>query len=195
MEKNDHRNKTWETIDLRFAVQGGIGDPENINVFDDHFSNFEGKILEIGAGTGFFANDILKKYKNIEYTILDLENHFPIIEKMLHSYENINYIPSHIYEKIFDTEWDMLISTYCLSETPEYYYENIFKNIKTKECFILEGNIERVLRPHFRKNIEEFMKKFTNKKVYRETGNPGLDYPNLAGGQGRIPHSLFIGKK
>lgn len=195
MGSNDHRNKTWEFMNLLNAVQNGEGDPENINVFKDQFPNFSGKILEIGAGTGYLARDILNEYKDVEYSILDLENHFPVIKNTLKGYPHVKYIPSRIYEKIFDHDWDMLVSTHCLSETPDYYYSNIFQNIKVKECFIIEGNIERVLKPHFRGCLEEFVKKFTNKKTYKEVGNPGLDYPKLTGGRVRIPHSLFICKK
>jgi SAM-dependent MidA family methyltransferase len=101
--------------------------------FKDQFPNFNGKILEVGAGTGYLARDILNEYKNVEYSILDLENHFPVIKNTLKDFPHVNYIPSRIYEEIFDHDWDMLVSTHCLSETPDYYYSNIFQNIKVKE--------------------------------------------------------------
>ena len=46
------------------------GDPEYVKIFEQHYPNFSGKILEIGAGTGWFAKQILSSCPDVEYTCL-----------------------------------------------------------------------------------------------------------------------------
>ena len=48
----------------------------------EHFGDFNVKILEIGAGTGFLAKNILKLNEDVQYSILDIEKitRIPILE-------------------------------------------------------------------------------------------------------------------
>ena len=57
------------------------GDPENIILWEKFFEMFSGKILEVGAGTGFLAKNILQKNKNVDYTILDIDDSLDTILK------------------------------------------------------------------------------------------------------------------
>ena len=76
MIKNHHMNHNWTNRhNVRTAC---CDDPEYIKVFNEYFKDFKGSILELGAGTGGLAYDILEAYEDIEYTVLDLEKNMPL---------------------------------------------------------------------------------------------------------------------
>ena len=39
---------------------------------------------------------------------------------------------------IFKEKYDLVVSTFCLPETPEYYWKDILDNIKVDNCFIID---------------------------------------------------------
>lgn len=161
------------------------GDLEYINLWEEHFSNFGGRILEIGAGNGFLAKNILERNKDVQYTILDIAAHFDEIRETLRDHSTVEYIASSDYKKIFDQEWDLLIETHCLSETPRHYYTDILENISVKSCFVIDYGGDPN-DPGFDKTLNDW---FDRTFAAREK------YPNnkLLGGHKRdIP--VYIGK-
>jgi phospholipid N-methyltransferase len=181
----NHVKPTWTNS---VSPQGKIsptGDKEYVNLWIEHFADFSGKILEIGAGNGFLAHNILQKNSNVEYSILDLEAHFKEIQHKLKDYPDVNFIKSSEYKKIFEQDWDLIIETHCLSETPQHYYTDIFDNLSVKSCFVIDyGNADKdpVFQPSLDKWFEdtfEVKERFTNNKL-------------LGGDKRNIP--VYIGK-
>ena len=170
------------------SPQGKIsatGDQEYVNLWVEHFADFSGKVLEVGAGNGFLAHNVLQRNPNVDYFILDLEAHFKEIQHKLRDYPDVGFIKSSEYKKIFEQEWDLIIETHCLSETPQYYYTDIFDNLKVKNCFVIDyGNSDE--DPVFQPSLDSwFDKTFENRQ--RLTNN------KLLGGDKRdIP--VYIGK-
>ena len=160
---------TWVNSETPLGKISTEGDQEYINIWKEHFSNFSGKILEIGAGNGFLAKNILKINDNIEYTILDLEAHFEIIKTNVG--EDVRFIKSNEYKKVFTEDWDLLIETHCLSETPNYYYTDILNNLSVKNCYVIDyggdpndPNFQETLDSWFN-NTFKIKHQFNNKKL------------------------------
>jgi len=165
---NENLKSTWvrHRGHVRTATAADVfpdigGDPEYLNLWETHFSDFSGKILEIGAGTGFLAKNILNKNNNVEYTILDIERNFQYIEETLAGNTGVKYIKSSEYEKIFNEEWDLLVATHCLSETPRYYYTDILNNLSVKSCFVIDYGGDPS-DPGFEDTLKSWFKKFNN---------------------------------
>lgn len=175
---------TWENSKTPYGKISPSGDQEYLNLWKEYFSDFTGNILEIGAGNGFLAKNILEINKDINYTILDLEAHFEIIKKNVGV--NVSFIKSSDYESIFLQNWDLLIETHCLSETPNYYYTNIFDNLLVKNCFVIDyGNVSE--DPDFQPALDSwFEDKFQNKNKFTNT--------KLLGGS-KKPIPVYIGKQ
>jgi hypothetical protein len=115
------------------------GDLEYVRIFENNFPNFSGKILEIGAGTGFFAKQILTRCPNVEYTILDIKKNIEeTVKETLSQFKNVEYITSANYGDALVKEYDLFIETHCLSETPPYYYTDILSKLSTKACLVID---------------------------------------------------------
>jgi hypothetical protein len=113
---------------------------EYIRLFKKHFKDFSGTVLEIGPGTGYLCKYIINNH-DVRYSILETEKNIDHLKQNYlkeEKYNNINYIPSGAYRDIFLNEYDLLVSTFCLPETPEYYWKDILDNIKVKNCFIID---------------------------------------------------------
>jgi hypothetical protein len=169
-----------------FGSVAPSGDPEYVNLWIEHFKDFSGKVLEIGAGTGYLAKNILGLNNDIDYSILDIESHFAHIKQTLHAFDDVKYIKSSEYKKIFDEEWDLLIETHCLSETPVYYYTDILENISTKNCFVIDygGDPNDLV---FEKMLTSWFEKFPSCVMYNNT--------NLAGARPDKGIPVYIGKR
>ena len=120
-----------------------IDQPVYAKHFDAHFAGFTGKILEIGAGNGFLAKHIIKNY-DVEYSILDREKsilEFQNSYLTLPMYQGIKYYncmsPSEFSDSL-SHEYDLLIECQCLSETPEHYWQTVYKEVNAKSCFIID---------------------------------------------------------
>tara|TARA_B100000700_G_C15056796_1_gene863254 strand:- start:4500 stop:5099 length:600 start_codon:yes stop_codon:yes gene_type:complete len=123
-----------------------IDQPEYVVQWDKHFKDFSGSILEIGAGNGFMARHIVDN-NPVDYTILDIPDNVRRLqsssESAIANYEQIKFIPSTDYKKIFKHSYDILISHQCLSETPAYYYSEIWNNLDIKNCFIIDNSTDK----------------------------------------------------
>ena len=180
---SENLKSTWANSKSPNGKISPSGDLEYINLWEQHFSNFSGRILEIGAGNGFLAKNILERNKNVQYTILDIPAHFGEIQQTLIDFPTVQYIGVSDYKKIFEQEWDLLIETHCLSETPQHYYTDILENISAKSCLVIDyGDND----PEFEKTLNNwFDRAFASKEK--------LANNKLAGGHKRdIP--VYIGK-
>ena len=113
---------------------------EYLRLFDKHFKNFSGSILEIGAGTGYLCKYIMRNY-DVDYSILDIKKNIDELQLKYFSEEEfgkIKFTNSSEYTNVFKEEYDLFIATFVLPETPTYYWKDIFKNIKTNNCFMID---------------------------------------------------------
>tara|TARA_R110000796_G_scaffold62056_1_gene143341 strand:+ start:63 stop:659 length:597 start_codon:yes stop_codon:yes gene_type:complete len=170
---NDKNNvkPIWKNSSTPYGKISETGDQEYVNLWVEHFADFNGKILEIGAGNGFLAHNILQRNSNVDYYILDLEEHFKEIQHKLKDYPNVSFIKSSEYKKIFEQDWDLIVETHCLSETPQYYYTDILENLSVKNCFVIDyGNASEdpVFQPTLDKWFDETFsvkQRLTNNKL------------------------------
>ena len=163
------------------------GDPEYLNLWETHFGSFRGKILEIGAGTGFLAKNILSTNPGVQYTILDIEKHFPYIQNTLGpEHSGGRFIDTADYREVFEEDWDLLVETHCLSETPRHYYVDILSNIKTKNCFIIDYGGDPN-DPNFDETLREWFKGFPVGEI--------LSNQQLLGAAKRGCIPVYIGKE
>ena len=142
-------NKNPENLSYGWAQQGDksvtyycADQDEYLRLFDKHFKDFAGTILEIGPGTGYLCKYLIDSF-DVKYTILDIEKNINELKQLCLSLkekhiQNINFINSSEYEKVFLKEYDLLISTFCLPETPEYYWRDIFDKVKVNNCFMID---------------------------------------------------------
>jgi len=189
----EHLKKTWQTTGkcniesataaIAFPASGG--DPEYIKLFKKYFGTFSGKILEIGPGTGFLAKHVLQNNKNIEYTILDIEQNINYVKSKLKEYKNVSYITSKDYKEVFLKEYDLLIETQCLSETPAYYYKDILNNISTQACFVIDESTDPT-DPYFNETIASWCSAFKDNSIFRSYNVCGHSHKGTM---------VYIGKK
>ena len=156
VDKSDNTIAMWR--------EGGSGhftfdDPKTyIELTQMEQFDFEGgNCIEIGPGNGTFAKYLLDNYDISKYTILDAPISISEPKKTLEGYQNVEFITSDNYKEIFKTDYDLLIANNCLSETPEYYYKDIFNNIDAKKGFLIDGDRENV---EFAKAFKKFMEQY-----------------------------------
>ena len=135
----NHAGKSVALMTAAANLGEDKGDPEYVKIFEQHYPNFSGKILEIGAGTGWFAKQILSSCPNVEYTILDIKQNIEdTVKKTLADHSNVRYVTSANYLDALNDTYDLFIETHCLSETPPYYYKDILAKLKTKSCMVID---------------------------------------------------------
>lgn len=179
--------KTWEQTTAGGPRIGyhvsAIGDSRPNQIWDEHYNNFSGKILEIGAGNGFLAKHILKS-NDVEYNILDIELHHNFLRSEIGP-EAVNcYYSSKNYKQIFEEEWDMVVNTFALSETPKGYWMDILKNIKTKNCFFIDYSGHDM---DFEPALRKWANKFQNQIIFYDRkvdGGNKADIPVIIGKKG-----------
>ena len=191
-DKEHHLKPTWAkfTGHVKTATAAALfgddgGDEEYLSLIDEFYPTVSGKVLEIGAGTGFLAKKILEKNENVEYTVLDIEKNIPYVQSMLKDFPDVQYISSKNYKDIFSQEWDLLIETHCLSETPIYYYTDILNNISTKACFVIDYGGDPN-DPDFDTTLNNWFEKFPNREKKMNM--------NLLGAAKRGGIPVYIGK-
>jgi ribosomal protein L11 methylase PrmA len=112
---------------------GGVGHYTNQNdMYLEYISNelsfIDGKVLEIGPGSGIFA---LNKYSLTEYHVLDLEKNIMDSVNYLknNGFNNINYTFSQNYRDLFSKKFELIVSNVVIPETPKEYREDLLNNI------------------------------------------------------------------
>ena len=73
------------------------------------------------------------------------------------------YYSSKNYKQIFEEEWDMVVNTFALSETPKGYWMDILKNIKTKNCFFIDYSGHDM---DFEPALRKWANKFQNQIIF-----------------------------
>ena len=143
------------------------------------------KILEIGPGFGGLCR-VLKSsgFSNGYYYLLDHPTMLSFSESFLGDMKKIKRIPISRHKDLESINFDMMISTHCISETEnifkEWVYNKIFPN--TKNIFMVDGDGPS---SDFKKNLITAIKS-------------NFQYFNVVNFQPKIrDHStdIFIGKK
>lgn len=117
------------------------------------------KVLEFGGGYGGLCQELLKLTKPEAYMIIDNK---PMLDQAA---KYITGTPFTLIdaETIKDQEFsdfDLVISNFCLQETPREYQEWVFKNIlpKTKTFFMLgNSDLDKDIEPLFTINKEPYL--------------------------------------
>lgn len=117
------------------------------------------KVLEFGGGYGGLCQELLKLTKPEAYMIIDNK---PMLDQAA---KYITGTPFTLIdaETIKDQEFsdfDLVISNFCLQETPREYQEWVFKNIlpKTKTFFMLgNSDLDKDIEPLFTINKESYL--------------------------------------
>jgi hypothetical protein len=139
------------------------------------------KVLEMGGGFGNFCRLFSNRKKNVDYTILDLPEMIKFSSKFLIS----NCIPCKFVkienaEEILNKGFDLFVSNYCLSETPEEFRKLFLKVLldggtgKIENVAILdtkhemEGELVPLLSSIYNKVNVTFVKKHGD--IYAFTG-------------------------
>ena len=102
-----------------------------------------GVVLEVGPGTGKFANQLFYTYDISDYIILDLEDNINDSRNFLDSKGyNVQYVCSQDYETLFDNIITLFVSNVCLPEVPEYYCKNLVDHMfpNSDYAFVIGGN-------------------------------------------------------
>jgi hypothetical protein len=102
-----------------------------------------GSVLEIGPGTGKFADMMFNEYLINSYTILDLEKQIHDSMDFLESRDReCNYFVSQDYRTIYNTKFTLVVSNVCLPETPIDYREDLIDHLFLRcwGAFIIGGN-------------------------------------------------------
>jgi hypothetical protein len=98
------------------------------------------------------------------------------------------FLANHILEtnkNIFKQDWDLLIAIHCLSETPQYYYTDIYENLSIKKFFVIDYGIEKD-DPAYEPTLQKWFNGFDN-------GEKIINL-NLAGAAKRNGIPVYIGK-
>lgn len=155
-------------------------------IFDlfQKMSHFKGgTVLEVGPGEGRLADMILNHYSVESYTVLDLKKNFKDSEPLLKG--KVRYVESKDYEQIWHKRYDLFVSTFCISETPNYYKDNLYAHVlpNCDNAFIVDGdtNSKRPGFFDFEGELEEVMKQ---NFAHVEKRDSGMHYcMAIAGGK------------
>ena len=121
-------------------------------------------IIEIGSGYGGQALLILKFFKNVKYTFVDLDECLELQKKYLDKH-GINNEVLKFKKNNFEDNYDLVISNYAFSECSRniqyYYIDNIIN--KSRNCYMTINDIY-VKGENASLNLEET--KHLIKKIY-----------------------------
>jgi len=104
---------------------------------DDHAS-----ILELGCGHGDLCKTIIGSTKQlISYTLVD-NKHILRFAKHNINNDSVFYVDATKIESLKPCKYDILVSSYCLSETPKEYQDYILSQIlqNCNKIFIVDGD-------------------------------------------------------
>ncbi len=104
--------------------------------------NHAPKILDIGCGSGWLVDDLLRTQLNFNYTGLDYISNFTdfLTNKYHDYYQSINFVnlDIEVIPETFSESYDLIISNFTLHEIvfPEVAFKNIYK-LMNKEAHLL----------------------------------------------------------
>nr|WP_281350142.1 DUF2284 domain-containing protein [Alkalibaculum sporogenes] len=108
------------------------------------FGNLElkGKILDVGAGSGAFSLEFIKRYSNISVTLLDLENVINLGKEKYKDVDSIKYHMANILEEWkVEGDYQVIILSNILHAYSEDEVEHILdeavKNISNTGCLVI----------------------------------------------------------
>jgi phospholipid N-methyltransferase len=134
-----------------------------------------GSVLEIGPGTGKYAEMLINKFNPRQYTILDLaKNIGDSMERLSgHKSTELSFVHAENYVDLFGLNFDVLVSNVVIPETPKKYRENLLTNVipRCKASMIIcqikeedsEGNEPMELF------FSELYNKVYNKVIFEQT--------------------------
>lgn len=112
--------------------------------FFKKMSEFKGgKVLEIGPGTGKFANLLIDNYDVTEYTIIDLKKNMGDSQRRFKEMNREGiFIESKDYKQVFNNRYDLFVANNVISEVPKYYREDILNNVLMycQNLFVIDGD-------------------------------------------------------
>tara|TARA_R110002012_G_scaffold284162_1_gene474846 strand:+ start:1349 stop:1969 length:621 start_codon:yes stop_codon:yes gene_type:complete len=148
-----HKTNLWSP---QGAKSFTMDDELYLDIIKKHFNPEEriNSILEFGPGTGKTAGNLINLFLPTSYTFVDLPENLHNAKNHLGSAEpNKGYatdvpfpevipVPSSEYESIFNKPFDLFVEMNCLTETPEYYQQNIMDHVfpNCKNVILFDGD-------------------------------------------------------
>ena len=150
----EYRDKKYETADDEKHISyiwGNEGNGHYTHREDLYFSHLKdmlpefkgGRVIEVGPGTGKYGVMLHNNFDIESYTIVDIEKN---IKDSKATFANNNlggeFVNAQDFETLFGREFDIFISNVCLSETPDYYRDDLLNNIlpNCKYVMIIDGD-------------------------------------------------------
>lgn len=121
-----------------------------------------GSVLEVGPGTGRFAEMMMERFEISSYAILDIETQIGDSMKRLAG-KMCEFVVSQDYQSLFGRSFDLFVSNICLPETPGYYRDALAKGVfpNCEAAFVIGGDAKdagddyaRWVRDVFDKNFQ-----------------------------------------
>lgn len=109
-------------------------------------NNENGKVLDLGAGTGLFTDWVIKKYPKAKYTLVDIADEMLAIAKeRFKGLDNISFYMEDYRDRISGGKYESIISSMSIhhldSNEKRKLYKNIFNNLEDGGVFV---NVDQV---------------------------------------------------
>lgn len=106
-----------------------------------------GKILDLGAGTGLLTRFVLEKYPKANFTLVDIaEDMLKVARKRFENYSNVKFKIEDYRKGINDEKYDFIISAMSIhhldTNEKRELYRNIYNALEDEGIFI---NADQVL--------------------------------------------------
>lgn len=103
--------------------------------------NEDGKILDLGAGTGLLTKFLLKKYPKANYTLVDIaDGMLDIARERFSGFDNINFKVEDYREGITGGNYEAIISSMSIhhldSNEKSQLYKNIYNSLEDNGVFV-----------------------------------------------------------
>ncbi len=103
--------------------------------------NKNGKILDLGAGTGLFTKYVIKDYPEAHYRLIDIaEEMLDVAKQRFSEFENVKFKVQDYRKDIGEDSYDVIISSLSIhhlsSEEKEKVYKNIYNALDKDGIFI-----------------------------------------------------------
>jgi len=118
--------------------------PAQVKLIIDRFPIENMDILEIGCGFGGLCYTVHQNKVPKSYTVVDNPEMLKFTKETLKGIENISFINAPDMDTINwgERKYDLLISNYCISETPKEYQDFVFEKVfpVCGNIFMLDGD-------------------------------------------------------